>query len=301
MVDKELNLIFKYLETNKKLRKNICLPSNSALNGKINREKFFIQKGDNAVLVLQMGKVGSTSICHALKNKNPLLPVYHLHHMNPKRIEKSSLWHFNHGHSVLPEHLIVSTALSNYFYNSCSDVTWKIITLVRDPVALQLASIFQNLEISYPMILNKDGTVDTSKANDLIISYLSNKEPNSNLLNWFDWELRDVFGVDVFSFPFDHELGYKIINNNNVNILIMQFEKINDIFSPAMKQFLEYENLNLPRKNIGSSKKYGDCYQEMKTNFTVPGPICDEIYNSKLCRHFYSEKQLQKFKRSWVL
>ena len=277
------------------------LPSSHLIQGKIENKHYQLKENDSVFLIYQMGKVGSSSIYKALKEHHLSSPVYQLHYLDPTSLQESVAWHNANNFSQLPEHLQVSEAMATFLAKDQDRVRWKIISLVRDPIALQCSMIFQNLAEAFSSALEEDNTrVNLQKAIELITRDLSDFQTRkSHFLNWFDNEIKEVFGIDVYRYPFNKEEGFSIINQGNVEILLIKFENLQECFTEAFFQFTGINDLQLPQANVGIEKEYGEDYKKLTRTLLLPNSLCKNIYKTKLTQHFYSQQEINKFMEQW--
>jgi len=108
-------------------------------------------------------------------------------------------------------HHIDSGELLLDLYNKTGGGGWKIITIVRDIVAVKTASFFENLNLylnDYNELILKDGSVNAVVAANALMEQFSNfNESKDYVCTWFDQEIKQMAGIDVFSHPFDHKKG----------------------------------------------------------------------------------------------
>ncbi|MHB1348538.1 MAG: glycosyltransferase [Desulfobulbaceae bacterium] len=294
-IDKKNNLITKFFG------KKIVLPSNKAIKGHLTNDQFTISKNSPVILIYQTGKVGSSSIYSALINNNTL-PVYHIHYLSEKRLQEAFYWHEINKFPYIPEHLVISKALQNIISKHKNDIRWKIITLARDPIALQASVVFQNLNECFSEIIDhSQQKIDFVRARKLIIDQLSDHNSRkSHFINWFDYELNTVFGVNIYDYPFDPDIGYNILSKNNIDVLLIKLEKLNECYKEAFEKFLGFKNIDLPRKNIGKAKKYGNDYKELMNQLALPVQLCNSVYNTKYSQYFYSKSEISDLTTKWT-
>jgi len=115
----------------------------------------------NPVLILTMGKVGSSSVYHSLKEQLNV-PVFHLHKFSAEGIKKSKKLHLQSHRRSIPLHLIISEELHKLI--SPRMINLKIITLIREPVSHTVSSFFQNTERYGEAVEGKNLEVDVTKA-----------------------------------------------------------------------------------------------------------------------------------------
>lgn len=239
-----------------------------------------IAQKDWIIIVLTMGKVASKAVWAALKSLPiEMLPAqtYHTHQINPATIS----WNLP---SQLPMQTQASVGLSlnKKFGDHEKMFKWKFIAGVRDPIACGLSGVFQ---------LKKD-TNDQLKLNVLkVVNYIEKH---------FDNEYKSALGIDVFKYKFDHQKGYTIIHQNNIEILIYRFENLPHIFPQAMKEFFGISDLQLPHVNLASKKDYAMAYNRAKEELRFDEETLDKIYSSRLVTHFYTEEEIYDFYQKWL-
>lgn len=168
----------------------------------------------------------------------------------------------------------------------------KIICLVRDPVGRQIAAMWQNIHQVYRYSVEADFAE--------IEAYFFPEHFVGGEFGWFDRELKKVFNIDVFEYPFDQEKGYSIIQKGNIEVLLMKMEKLNDL-EAVIGEFLSIENFKLDNQNVGSEKPYRFAYRDYKANFKLPKEVLDNVYvKNEHTKHFYSEQERGIFYNKWL-
>lgn len=168
----------------------------------------------------------------------------------------------------------------------------KIICLVRDPVARQIAAMWQNIH----QVQRYSATVNFAE----IEKYYFPEQFTGGEFSWFDKQMKKVFNIDVFEYPFDQEKGYSIIKKGNIEVLLMKMEKLNDL-EAVIGEFLNIENFNLDNENVGSEKPYRFAYRDYKANFKLPKEVLDNVYvKNEHTKHFYSEQERETFYNKWL-
>src|SRR5699024_4370848 len=97
----------------------------------------------------------------------------------------------------------------------------KIITLVRDPLSRNISSYF------HQMGEQKEVNLKGLSFEQLVENFEKKMNHDAPLV-WFDLEIQKYFNIDVYKYKFDKKQGYTIISEGNVEILIIQMEKMND-------------------------------------------------------------------------
>lgn len=239
-------------------------------------------RGDWIIPVLTMGKVASKAICATLKTLPPqVLPaeVYHVHQMNLETLT-----------AQLPQclsaacHQPVGLALKTLYDQKKNYFKWKIVTGVRDPISLALAGAFE-------IWGDKVKLIDHPQAIFTVLEYC---------LTYFDEQYQDSLGIDLFEYDFDRQKRYSIVTANDVEILLYRFEDLPEVFPEAIERFLGIPDLELRRVNVAADKPYASQYDQMKRHLRVDKRVLDKVYSSRLATHFYTEKEIDAFYRSWV-
>ena len=250
-------------------------------------------------LIYSIGKVGSTSVKVSLTGAHIKNPVFHIHRLSWHTLEESYEYHRNAGLDV-PGHVKDGKYLRFFIDKTRGKVRWKIISLTRDPIAWTVSSLFENLK-NYPELRNQAG-------DELVNGILTHLEKRFNefdekydyACNWFDRELMDVFSFDVYSESFDPAAGYKITKAENADILIIRLENLSRCSSEAFQKFLGLREFQLVKANEGSDKSYKQVYQQVLSTLSLPRDTVERIYRSRYARQFYTDEEINTFKRRWT-
>lgn len=257
-----------------------------------------LTKSKKIIIVHQMGKVGSSTVCESLKRNKIGFPVVHTHFLEPKKLQLR-LNSISSNENKIDRHLITSLLVLDAIRDSSKKI--KIVTLVREPIARNISAFFESIN-RYIYNFNhryKKGNIDTE---DLVKSFLK-KFPHQFPLNWFDKEMKAVFGIDVYKRNFDFDKGYQIYgheNSQNLELLLIKLEKLNDCHEFAFSDFFGLDNFILEHKRLGSDQKYADLYNQFKNSIKLSEGYAENLYNSKYVRHFYSREEIDSFKDKWL-
>ena len=277
------------------------------------RHKILEALGSRPVLVYTMGKVGSSSVYHSLRNCNISLLVYHVHYLtdycmervsqvysekNVEYQEDISLNQFVRGSTQ--HHLTGSYILKNSVKKSNAK-KWNIITLFRDPVATFMSHVFQSPEIHTPFLFDQKGDLDAKKVNKYIREHF--REFNSDkdhLSNWIDTEFHAYTGIDLYSYPFNCDAGYTIIKSENYDVAMISLEKLNSIFALVIKELTgTSKEVNMMRRNVTEKKDVADLYNELKNSIVIPKKDLEKVYTTKFARHFFTPEFRTKMIAKW--
>ena len=252
------------------------------------------------IIIYQMGKVGSTAVKTSLENSHIKNPIYHVHFLSWKAINEVEKLYLHKLRMKTPDHVIKSKQLRKFIDNNYNKFNWKIITLVRDPVAREISDVFENLKREMPNLkINHD--VETRKrVEEHIKKKLLNYDEFTDYTNcWFDQEIKDVFNYDIYSIPFKKFIGYQIYKNKNVDILLIRLEDLTNVFSVSLKEFIKEDNVTLIKNNSAANKNYRKLYSKVLENINIPKNVLDRIYSSKYSNHFYTKNEIKSLKSRW--
>lgn len=267
------------------------------------------------LIIYQMGKVGSTSIRDSLEALKLDMPVYQVHALTAQGIDRLERLYYGETsrvfqHSLLPEtkHVFAGHFLRTRLENrSRTFKNWKIITLVRDPIARNISQFFYSVDTSkydphLPDFYERYGASKLSVA-ELLERFLERFHENSVEfqlpLIWFDTEFRAALGIDIYSRNFPRSKGYQIFYTEFADILILKLESLNQIACEAFDTFLGIEEFELVTSNAAKQKEYYPVYKSFIDLVNLPAAYIDKMYSSKYVKHFYSTQEIGSFWERW--
>ena len=281
------------------------------------RTRLRLSRVRNPVLVYTMGKVGSTAVAESLESTGADYTIYHLHWLVPERLRldealfKSAVKKYR-GTAVerrlRPQYIWQGQYLSSRVRKPAPDGgRWKVITLIRDPVARNVSSFFENMELfEYDYVAKmqsgREGELVAELMDLFRKKYVDGSEAahvDADPLTWFDEELKTVFDVDVFAKDFPFERGFDIYEGRLADVLMIKLEDLGACIGAAFERFLGLEGVALQRSNVGTEKDYAPLYRRFLDVFEIPDGYLDRVYNSKVSRHFYTGEELAKFRSRW--
>ena len=96
------------------------------------------------IITYQMGKVGSSTVQASLVAVDPERPIYHVHFLNPARVREIEQQRRNYfGTEKIS--LLRRPWLSEFLFKQIrkQNRNWKIVTLVREPIARNISTFFE--------------------------------------------------------------------------------------------------------------------------------------------------------------
>jgi len=248
------------------------------------------------IIVYQMSKVGSRSVFETLKKTLPEAQLFHRHVLdNLDTMEANIKKEFENPVGTLNE--IRQGKLLRKKIESDNSKEWLIVTLTRDPLKQTISRFFQVIDEVIPNA--KKRYLSNSLEIDEIIDTFFYKLSFSPSLRWFDNQFKPVFDIDIYDYPFPWEKGYMIINKGRFRVLTIRLEDLNQCFQNSIHDFIGIPNVELIHSNLSSEKWYSDLYKTFLAQVSFSDEYLTKIYDSKFTRHFYSSKEIKKFRSQW--
>ena len=250
------------------------------------------------VIVHQMGRAGSMTTVNTIRGGELNEPVFHTHALNPVKVERRMRRFKNWPIYRTPLNVRVAKRISDYIKdNGLGDRPWHLVTVFRDPIGRNLSVFFLSIEDFIKDFFRRHQRGDLSKEEilDVFISRFKHDHP----LRWFDEEIRDVFGIDVFDHPFPMGEGFQIIREENVNLLLIKLESLDQCYQLAFDRFFGRNINDLKNTHITDKDPSYSMYSDFIRTATFPDAFLDEMYDSRFARHFYSNAEISRFRDRW--
>lgn len=254
------------------------------------------------VVVHQMGRVGSTTVTRALRRALPDRHVFHTHYLNPETMRRhyaqlGRIYEVT-GRAGLHQHFLNARVLRTRLDRGVRG-RWKVVSLVRDPVARTVSAFFHSFTFCFPE-LNAPARDARDGVSHLVPLYLGEwKFGHRFALDWFDDEIRDVLGIDVYATPFPHDDGYAIYRGATSDLLVLRLEDLDRCAGRAFREFLGLDALPLVAANRGAEHAYADVSRRFVATAELPAAYLDRMYGSRLARHFYRDAERATFRARW--
>ena len=255
------------------------------------------------VLVHQMARVGSITVLRALRRDLPGLDFYHTHYLNPDTIARFRA-QFDRIHSVtgvagLHREFLAARHLRRLLDRGVSG-RWRIVTLVRDPVARTVSAFLMHFPYAYPehglRFLEDPGNVPA-----LIDMFLAESElERAFTLDWFEREVEAVFGIDVYATPFPHEAGHAFCSGAFADLLVLRLEDLDRAGPGALAAFLGTTPIALETQNRSAESSYGETHGRFLEALRLPAWFLDRMYDSRLALHFYRPEERASLRSAWT-
>jgi hypothetical protein len=250
--------------------------------------KLFLSGQKPLVIILTIGKVGSSSVYYSLKEQFSSR-IFHVHFISEEGINKAWHQHKTSSRKSVPLHLITSKILQKLLKRYAQK--YFIITMFREPVQRKISSFFQNLDQHKEAVSLNGLEFDASKVNEILNDayFLSRLDEEDQ---WIENELMKTYHFKVYNPENIIKNGFSIERKNNVDLLSLKMENLNDEFYNAMHQFFESEHqFILKTVNDGEEKYYNEAYKGFKKNFKLREQTLNKICNTTYFSNFYQDSK----------
>ena len=254
---------------------------------------------DAPVVVFSMGKTGSTAIARAVQDATGSR-VFQVFRLEAARLAEAEQRYRAHqkqaplssgGAVPFPGALHLWESEFLLRHPPTAEAPWNVITTVREPVAQAVSAFFHGTP--------RRGLLDTAPSLDELEATLLSEQWLRAPLRWFDREFEPALGIDVFGHEFDPGVGHGVIETPSVRVLLLRQENL-AAAPPAVARFLGRPGtLAVPPRNEASTKEYGARYREFLAAVRLTDPVLDDVYDSRYARHFYTDNELERFRRRW--
>jgi hypothetical protein len=241
-------------------------------------------------LIHSMGKVGSTSLRVGLDSLGSLF-VLQTHRLNRQTVPLRP-----YGLSGdVPGHVYNSILVRMGWLDRGLPVT--CLTGMREPVGRNASEFFERNRRRIADMLD-EGTARV----DLLFSEFRDGFNHDEVDEWFDRELNDVFGIDVFAAPFDPIRGYgRITASDGSEILLYRADLSDAEKAVAIRGFLGVaaDGLTVPRINTTESRDASQIYKEFLDVVANDVGYIRRMLNSRMARHFFSDGERDRLLIGW--
>ena len=117
--------------------------------------------------------------------------------------------------------------------------------------------------------------------------------------DWFNIELKNTLGIDVYNQPFDKKRGWAVINHDNISVLVLKAETSDWVKEHAIADFTKLSGFRLANRNGAQNKDYAQCYREFLRRVELPPDYVNWMYSSNHVRHFYTTEKIQHVYTRW--
>jgi hypothetical protein len=251
------------------------------------------------IYILQMGRVGSVSVFTAVKAAYQEIsldvPVYHKHYISSFDliVERIQADLEDPAPALQFDRQLRDTLLNNIQAGQ----PIKIISLVRDPVARNVSTFFYALPQFIPDWKEKEAQ-QLLFASELNAIFERKQHFIQTALNWFDEQIKDAVGLDVYAVPFDKTRGWQVYKQGLIELLVLRMEDLQRTGEDTLRKFLNLPHLKMVKVNTGEEREAYELYRRFLTH-PISQEYLEMTYSTKLARHFYTVEEIEQFIHRW--
>ncbi|NKN33373.1 putative capsular polysaccharide synthesis family protein [Marichromatium bheemlicum] len=253
---------------------------------------------DPALLVHQMGRAGSMTTVNTLRAAGLGMPVFHTHWLNPVNIRKRLDRFAGAPERRLPLNVRMARRIGQELQqHGPHHRPWHLVSVFREPVARNLSVYFLSIEDFIPDFFDRHARGALGDA-EILETFLE-RFPHDQPVCWFDEEIRDTFGIDVYAQPFPIARGYQIIRQSDIAVLLIKVERLNDCYAAAFAEFLGVDVPRLEQTHVTEEDPAYSMYKDFIANVQLPTDYLDRLYDTRFARHFYGETEIARLRHQW--
>ncbi|NWF64507.1 MAG: hypothetical protein HXY38_09400 [Chloroflexi bacterium] len=255
------------------------------------------------IFVLQMGRVGSTSVVSAISQAYQEIDcpvaVHHNHYIaNYQKVQERARQDLEDyslalGDIERVDRGVRETLLAQVEKNH----PVKIISLVRDPVARNVSTFFFAFSQFVPDWKEKE-TQGLLSASALNVIFEGKRHFIQTAFHWFDEQIKDGLGLDVYAVPFDAARGWQVYKQGPVELLVLRMEDLYRTGEAILRQFLHLPAFKMVKVNTGEERESYELYRRFLTH-PISQEYLEMTYATKLARHFYTEAEIAQSIHRW--
>lgn len=255
-----------------------------------------MQADGTALGVYTQGKVGSKSLVEAMEGMFPDTHIWDVRRGLMAGVIEHETIRGNRPRLLSEDRQFAE------FLEAHPDANLKVASIVREPVAIAVSSLFYNLIPRNPGV-NIDSVTDEDIVERLVRGE-SFSSPSFHL-DWFDIEVEPLTGIRAYETAFPKDIGYRTYHgerdNRSTDLLVMRLEDIADVAQPALAGFFGVEApAALPRNNTGDAAVYADRYRRFRQTAQLPADWVQWQMDSQFATHFYTPDELSDFTHRWT-
>lgn len=233
-------------------------------------------------IIFSTGRVGSMALFQSLYRRGVF--VVAVETLDPERLaegNKPGTWNWTYKHIIKPRRPA------------------KILTIVRDPLALMVSDYFPKLKwiTGQPEAYN---TLSVGELCEIFNTTYFEQERHTFKLTWFEREFEPALGINIFDHPFDTEEGWTRLQQDPYEVLVIRTGMDAGLKNQLVGEFVGLSDFEIIQFNTGEKKPYGAVYSAFKKQLTISPDLVDMVYASAYARHFFSTAQLDEMRSRWT-
>jgi hypothetical protein len=226
------------------------------------------------------------------------LAVFHTHWLNPASVQRRQDWVSHLPESRQPLNIRMSTRIAAQLQREgTSRRHWKLVSVFREPIARNVSVFFLSIDAFVDDFQRRYrmGELDHKALMEIFLEKFPHEQP----LQWFEQEIGEVFGIDVYDHPFPEGQGHQVIRTGHVDLLLIKLEQLNDCYQAAFQDLLEVEIPRLKHTHVTEQDPSKPMYSDFVRTAVFPDDYLDRMYESAFAKHFYTRAERDAFRSKW--
>jgi hypothetical protein len=224
------------------------------------------------VLVYSDGAMGNSSLTPSLKSCGQGV-VRQSHFLYPKNLK---------AHQIRLGQRAEPLKLYKWLIEKRREV--KMITMTRQPHTQYISRYFKQI--------NRNGMIK-SLSIDEIINRITQDLEQIEYFDWFAEEMKPCTGIDVYDHDFPTTDGYRIIESENIGILVINSELRNEQKDKLIRDYTGFQNFAWKVSGNSAEKDgYMGIYHDFFARFELSEKAIENLAASKYLTHFYGKDAL---------
>jgi hypothetical protein len=176
----------------------------------------------------------------------------------------------------------------------------KIITLVRDPVAIMSSYYFSKGTKGWlPEAKTALESGDVPALQKIFVSEVLRTKRLDSHLYWYENDFNPSLGFNIFDYTFDTQNQHTVIDHPQFPTLVVRTE-LSDLKKEAtLNNFLGTTNIKITRENVRTEKVGTEIYKKFKESLSLPSDILEKIYTAPYAAHFFSNEEREQLRKKW--
>jgi hypothetical protein len=169
---------------------------------------------------------------------------------------------------------------------------WKIISLMRDPIARNISTFFWSIKKYYD---RHPQTFDPR----MIKAFTENYPFHDTPITWFERELIPFLDFNIYEHPFDREAGFTIYDTPYAQLLLLKTEQLTEVGAEAFSTLFEKPCDEIVHRSHGSKRFSGGAFRDFHDRAKFSKEYLDRMYDNDHVRYFYTEEEIEDFRKKW--
>jgi len=181
---------------------------------------------------------------------------------------------------------------------------FRVVTVVREPVAINLSSFFYNF-----IPKNPDVNIHELTDDEISVRLQAGEAFSSPSfhLDWWEIEVAEATGIEIYdhgSFPI--EKGSAVYSatkgQRHTDLLVLRLENLGAFARDALTEFYQVDVPEIALVNSAEDAPggYAERYRSFKADASLPEEWVDWQLDSQYARFFYTDEERRGFKERWV-